>query len=271
MRYEMIPPPPSLAPYIRSFWILEADVTPGADFVYRSMADGSAELLFHYQGLFDEVTGQDKFEKSFYSGIHGQSRHMRRFVIQQRFGIFGVYLYPFALPLFFSAAADSLSDQMPDLASLMGKEGSHLEEQMMLAVDNRERLAIITGFFKKKLKAITAPDLRVHKMIRGMIHAKGQVKVQQLAAQSFLSVRQFERQFKAGAGFSPKLYMRILRFQEAIQAYPNRSKSLTEIAYDCGYADQSHFIHDFKEFSGGYHPATFFKRTDSDVSGITLL
>lgn len=34
-------------------------------------------------------------------------------------------------------------------------------------------------------------------------------------------------------------------------------KSLTDIAYDCGYYDQSHFINDFKEFSG-YSPKVYF-------------
>jgi AraC-like DNA-binding protein len=271
MQYEMIPPPPLLAPYVRYFWVLEADVPAGTDFVYRSMADGSAELLFHYNGLFDEVKGEGSLEQSFCSGLHGQSRHMRRFIIHKSFGIFGVYLYPFALPLLCSVPADHLSGQMPDLSSLLGKEGTRLEEKMMLAANNKERLKIITAFLLKRLSI--APDLKsnIHEVIRSMIHTQGQIPVQQLAAQSFLSVRQFERKFKAGAGFSPKLYMRILRFQEAIKAYPNRRKSLAEIAYDCGYADQSHFIHDFKEFSGGYHPAAFFKGQNSDVSGIALI
>ena len=271
MRYEMIPPPPELAPYVRYFWILEADVMQGTDFVYRSMADGSAELLFHYQGMFDEVKGEDRLEQSFFSGLHGQSRHMRRFIIHQHFGIFGVYLYPFALPLLCSVAADCLSDQMIDLPSLMGKEGGRLEEQMMLAADNKERLKIITAFLRKRFGSVRDWKPDVHEVIRTMIHTKGQVPVRQLAAQSFLSLRQFERKFKAGAGFSPKLYMRILRFQEAIRAYSGRNKSLTDLAYDCGYADQSHFIHDFKEFSGGYHPTAFFKRADSDISGVELM
>jgi AraC-like DNA-binding protein len=48
-----------------------------------------------------------------------------------------------------------------------------------------------------------------------------------------------------------------LRFESALEEYGNRNKSLTEIAYDCGYYDQSHFIHEFKEFSG-HHPRHYF-------------
>jgi len=39
--------------------------------------------------------------------------------------------------------------------------------------------------------------------------------------------------------------------------YGNRNLSLTQIAYDAGYYDQSHFIRDFKDFSG-HHPRHYF-------------
>jgi transcriptional regulator GlxA family with amidase domain len=72
-----------------------------------------------------------------------------------------------------------------------------------------------------------------------------------------LSLRQFQRRFKELSGFPPKLYARIIRFGAAMQRYGNNFRSLTDIAYECGYYDQSHFIHDFKEFSG-YHPKQYF-------------
>lgn len=271
MRYKIVQPPPSLTSYVRFFWILEAEVMQGTDFVYRSMADGGAELLFHYYGVFDEVLPGGELERSFYAGIHAQSRRTRRFVTQQSFGIFGVYLYPFALPLLCNASADCLSDEMQDLIILFGNEGRQLEEQMMLAPGNKERIKIITTFLERKLVATGNVKCNVTEVIRLLIHSRGQLNVQQLAAQSFLSVRQFERKFKAAAGFSPKLYLRILRFQEAVRQFPGRNKSLAAIAYDCGYADQSHFIHDFKEFSGGHHPSVFFKGGGSDISAREML
>ncbi len=72
-----------------------------------------------------------------------------------------------------------------------------------------------------------------------------------------LCTRQFERRFKEYSGFSPKLFSRITRFQSSLDSFGNKDKSLTDIAYDCDYYDQSHFINDFKEFSG-YHPSQYF-------------
>ncbi|MEO6051422.1 MAG: helix-turn-helix domain-containing protein [Pyrinomonadaceae bacterium] len=78
----------------------------------------------------------------------------------------------------------------------------------------------------------------------------------ELSNRYFFSHRQFERKFKEFAGFSPKFYARIIRFQAALKQYGS-NKSLTDVDYDCGYYDQSHFIHDFREFSG-YNPKVYF-------------
>lgn len=252
MIYYTIPPPPSLSTYVRFFWVLESD----QPYCHRSMADGCAEMVFHYKGVFDEIAN-GKTEKSFLAGLHGPSQLYRRFIINNSFGIFGVYLYPFAIPQLFSLPANELSDQMPDLETLFGAEGRQLEENIMLAKNNRQRVAIASTFLEKKLSKNKEHNSCFYSIISNIIHAKSLKTVDQLAKNSFLSVRQFERNFKLFSGFSPKLYSRIIRFQLATQQYGHANKNLTDIAYDCGYYDQSHFIHDFKQFSG-YHPKRYF-------------
>jgi AraC-like DNA-binding protein len=78
-----------------------------------------------------------------------------------------------------------------------------------------------------------------------------------LANNCFLSRRQFERKFIHYAGYSPKQFQRIARFNAVIKGFEQQPGSLTEMAHHCGYYDQSHFIHDFRLFSG-YSPKTFF-------------
>jgi AraC-like DNA-binding protein len=257
MKYSTFLPPPELAGFVRSFWILEDEVHPQKPYIHRVMADGCAEMIFHYQTRFDEILSGEKTEISFHSGLHGPSRFFRRFIVRQNFGIFGVYLFPFAIPSLFSIPASELSNEMPDLQALLGQEGVNLEERMMLAKNNDQRIIIISDFLEKRLARNYRQEPAVFSSISHIIQTKGLTPVQQLAGQSFLSTRQFERKFKAFSGFSPKLYSRIIRFQSALDMYGNSGRSLTEIAYECGYYDQSHFIHDFKEFSG-QHPGHFF-------------
>jgi AraC-like DNA-binding protein len=66
-----------------------------------------------------------------------------------------------------------------------------------------------------------------------------------------MSQRRFIQLFRDEVGLTPKLYCRI----ERLQAVLRRIELLddvdwAEVATSCGYFDQSHFIHDFKEFTG---------------------
>ncbi|NIJ51612.1 helix-turn-helix domain-containing protein [Dyadobacter arcticus] len=257
MKYFTFKPPPVLASFVRYYWALEHDVSAELPYVHRTMADGCAEMIFHYKGRFDEVIEDGTTELSFTSGVSGPSRRFRRFRIAEDFGIFGVYLYPFAIPALFGIPSREVSDQMPDIVNIFGNQGAELEEKIMLAADNVARVEIISGFLKACLVRQQPHEPAVFSVINRIINDNGLTNVPDLAAQSFLSTRQFERKFKAFSGFSPKLFTRIIRFHAALNAYGDNGRSLTEIAYDCGYYDQSHFIHEFKTFSG-QHPKEYF-------------
>lgn len=64
--------------------------------------------------------------------------------------------------------------------------------------------------------------------------------------------KQFERLFNELVGANPKEYARIVRFQKSLKLLQHYTEdtNLAQIAYQCGYADQSHFIREFKQFSG---------------------
>jgi AraC-like DNA-binding protein len=262
MKYYIIPPSASLARWVRFFWVFEGNPKDGIPYIYRSMADGCAELLFHFKGVFNELNETDTvIDQSFgRSLLSGPAAHYRRFVTTEDFGIFGAYLYPFAIPKLLSLASTELSNQMPDLDVLFGAEAKELEEKVMLASDNLARVKLVSAFLEKQFAKTRDQNSSIISSIKHIIHSKGPVNIEKTAADFFLSKRQFERKFKEFSGFSPKFYSRIVRFQSAVKQHGIKNKSLTEIAYDCGYYDQSHFIHEFKEFSG-YHPRHFFSGT----------
>lgn len=254
VNYYQIPPSTILAPYIRFFWVFEMDGIAGDPYVYRSMADSCTEMIFHYKGRFHK-TDDSNIEP--FSIVQGASRSYNRYTTVDDFGIIGVYLYPFAANALLGTTAHEISNQSVDLYTLLGADGRSLEEQVMLAADNKARLQILSSFLEQRLLKEQPTVLPLHHAIRQVIHANIFTSTNELSEQYCLSRRQFERKFKEYSGFSPKLYNRIVRFGKAMNNYGLKHKSLTDIAYDCGYYDQSHFIHDFKEFSG-YHPKQYF-------------
>ncbi|NLU90871.1 helix-turn-helix transcriptional regulator [Chitinophaga sp. Ak27] len=253
MRYDTILPPPHLAHLIRFFWIMEG----AGGYTHHNMADACVELLFHYRGQFDEITAGGRLSKSFTAGLHGVTHVLRQYTIEEGFGIFGVYFYPHAIPLLFDMPAAELTNETAELRYLLKHEGSILEEKIMLAKDNRERCRIICNFTERRLAARYTIELPVFAAIRDIIRYRPQVPIAKLSGQYYLSERQFERQFKQYAGLSPRLFSRIVRFQAAASFYKREVSSLGSIALECGYYDQSHFINDFKIFSG-LHPREFF-------------
>ncbi|RYD88328.1 MAG: AraC family transcriptional regulator, partial [Sphingobacteriales bacterium] len=256
MKYITIPPPPHLKPYVRFFWALEYYLAADEpNYIYRSVADSCAEIIFHYKGAFDILT-DNGVEKSWRSGFHFQSAQYNRFITSENFGIFGAYIYPYAVPALFGLPADEGSNQMLDLKTFLGNTAHELEERIMLAADNHQRAVILSNFIERRLQNIRIKDEGAIASVHHVIHSGQNHTVAQLADRYNLSVRQFDRKFKQYAGFSPKLYLRITRLHEALQQYGS-SKSLTQIALDCGYYDQSHFIHDVKAFTG-YHPGYYF-------------
>lgn len=256
MRYFTIQPPAELKPYVRFYWVLEHELGPDEpSYVYRSIADGCTELVFHYQSSFDELTDKSG-QNAGPSGIQFQTTQYRRFITNQSFGIFGAYIYPFAVPYFFNIPSSQTSNLAFDFDTFLNRPGRELEERIMLAPDNFKRAEILSAFLTARLRQNILKDNRIAIAIRDVIHHKPYRTVTQLADVYNLSARQFDRKFKEYAGFAPKTYMRLVRFQDALKQYSNQ-KTLTQIALECGYYDQSHFIHDVKAFTG-YHPGYYF-------------
>ena len=91
------------------------------------------------------------------------------------------------------------------------------------------------------------------------------MRVADVADQLCISRRQLERAFKSKLGLSPKQYTRISRLSFAQQLLQQGSfHSLADVAYQAGYADQSHFNRDFKLLVGE-QPSRFLEEQGSYV------
>jgi methylphosphotriester-DNA--protein-cysteine methyltransferase len=69
------------------------------------------------------------------------------------------------------------------------------------------------------------------------------------------------RLFSEEVGLTPKSFCRIRRFQRAVSLL-HRAQVVdwADTALACGYCDQSHMIHDFRDFAAGLSPAQYLSR-----------
>jgi transcriptional regulator GlxA family with amidase domain len=87
----------------------------------------------------------------------------------------------------------------------------------------------------------------------------GQLSICELCEKEKISMRKLERSFNEVVGVSPKVYMRLVRFNRVFKLIQQEDLSKAESTYLCGYFDQAHFNKDFKTFSGE-DPGTYFKK-----------
>jgi len=215
------------------------------------MADSSVEIIFQYNGGFDQYSKQSA-RMRFQHSIHG------KFNVQKEVGFFGVRLFPNAVTQLLGMPATELVNQVADFSTLFKQDGDDTADQIFGAMNSFERIDVIEDFLTKKRKLNKKID-PINYLVDQVILMGGQVDISGLYRQSGLSIKQFERRFKNITGFPPKFFARIVRFQATKLKYGSiGAQTLTELAYNCNYYDQSHFIREFKEFSG-VQPLKYFK------------
>lgn len=81
-------------------------------------------------------------------------------------------------------------------------------------------------------------------------HYRENIEVADLAAEAGLSVSQLQREFARHFGITPTHYVREVRVGMARHLLENSDMTVSQIALDCGFFDQSHFNHHFKSLTG---------------------
>jgi len=256
MFYQEYQPHRALSKYVKCLWVLEVESPTGFS-KEKILPDGCMELIFNYGNPYTQHI--PKAETQPRSFVYGQLKQYIEVSPNGKTGIIAVRFYPYGAWPFFHFPINEITGKAISVYHLLGQSGSELEERVNLAKNTDERLRLIQAFLLKRLKENYHPDT-VSECTRRMIHSSGSVSVDSLAKDLCISKRQLERKFTAATGLSPKLFLRIIRFQNTISLLESKHiNSLTALAYESGYYDQSHFIRDFKSFSG-VNPTNYFKK-----------
>lgn len=121
--------------------------------------------------------------------------------------------------------------------------------------------AIVAEYYTKHTQLREMPQLaeskvplssmqvqRVHDYMQDHLHESFQIA--DLAASIGMSRTIFFERFIHTVKKTPNQYLQILRVNRAKELLADRKLSLSDIAFACGYADQSHFARFFKRFVG---------------------
>jgi AraC-like DNA-binding protein len=146
-----------------------------------------------------------------------------------------------------------------DSTYLLDKELCYITEQLNECAGYDNMASIVERYLLSKLNSLKEV-LLIDKMLSKIIERGGLINIDEVASQACVSVRHLERLFQQRIGLPPKFFARLVRFTKAwIYKEDHPKENWISIAYHCGYFDQMHLIHDFKEFAGVSLPLSLKK------------
>lgn len=178
-----------------------------------------------------------------------------------RYNIFSIRFPPGTVP----AVSDTRPSELVDTNICPDKIFNIRSDDFCEQFFNRGSIKKKQQFVESVLFNLSRPPKPVnpvYQLSTSLIAANnGMIKITDMADALNVSTRTIERSFTAATGLQPKKFLRIFRFQKILERLKRTHvfRSNTEIAYEFGYTDQSHFIKDFKSMSGT-SPEAFRKK-----------
>lgn len=250
--FRIIKPTPELVPYIRYYWILKDDaVLPVSE---RTLPVGCMQLVFHKGRQLLLLKENILQPKSF---ICGQSFDFSDVRSTGEIGMITVVFQPYTAKAFLQVPLDSFCRQNISTGDMEDRELSDLAKKVEDTPDDDACIRLIEAFLLHRLMALSDFHLKRISTALLEINRQPQINISRLADIACWSNKQFSRVFMEYVGTTPKDFMRIVRMQRALYKIQcNPVLPLVQVAYECGFTDQSHMIKEFKLFSG-YTPTEY--------------
>ncbi len=250
MEYLTYKPHPELEPLVNIYWSLKVPMQEKSK--QRIVPDGCIEMAFLIGEDIKRYTSEDDYILQPRAMVIGQA--MKPFYIEPvgEVDTFAISFFPLGFSNLISKSLDELVNKETPLDQLFDpKIVRELESNIVHADTTQERIEIVEAFLFDMLQESKVIDQVIRTTVETMYQKLGNVKIVDVLGSDKSARRHLERQFKKHIGISPKQLGKVIRLQAALTLLlDNEPQSLTSIAYSSHYYDQSHFIKDFKEFTG---------------------
>ena len=243
-------PSAPLSDFVDLFWLSE-EYSPSH----------SQELLMP-SGMMNMVVTSDT-TGTFSSGVSGVHTNAMLLDTSFPFSIFGISFKPGGAFPFLPMPAGELQDLHVPLDTVWGRRGPDVCESLLEAQTPARKFEIV----ERALIAAARGRFERNPAVRYAVRALGDSlrprPVAQIVDDVGMSQRRFIELFRREVGVTPKTFARLRRFQHVLGAVERLTQvDWTSVAVSCGYFDQAHFIHDFREFAG-VSPSMYLKHRAS--------
>ncbi len=251
MTYYEIKPGQLLQQYIKCYYVYES--SSHLTFEDTVFPSGCMEIIFNLGAGNWQTQPAETFVTHASIELWGQ---LSRPLPVRSIGcntMLGVRFYPHAAASLLPDKASLFNNQVIDYRDIANQSIHTLQTQLLETSTWNKRIALLETYLLQQLQQ-AGKRLDKVAVLKDLMHELRHQDVydtmETIAARYGISARYMQQLFLQYTGLTPKLYSQINRFQHSLRLVTNRQTSLTDIAYECGYADQSHFIKEFKAFTG---------------------
>lgn len=269
VQFKHIEPHLLLKPYIEKMWLFKSSGRLPADDLKLFVPNGNIKLtIFSKNGITASINGNNITSKE--GSINFTGIVDVPVMLDTEKDIYtetiGIEFNPKGAYRFFRFNLSEAKNQIYQFDDLTGAIGKQLEEIIANAACVEQKINVVERFLIKQLEQ-SDHDLLFEYCVDSILVSKGKVTVKELEKKTGYSSRWLNMKFNERIGVSPKNLSSIIRFREVYQAL--NSPGLKEICRNDFYEyyhDQSHFIKNFRHFTGQLpsgirHGSNIFGRT----------
>ena len=229
--------------------------------IERVVPTGHIFIIFELDGIprhtFDNETLKPNatFTKVW---ISGQQKHYISISAEKNSEMFVIQFKTLGALPYFGKGIAGLNDRVVPAEEILGERILQLHEELLAAPDSQAKFDAATTWLNERFDPELNPPEELLEFA-GTLAAHPSADISELAASYPKTHKHLISQFKQYSGLTPKAYHRILRFNDILQKVRQQQHiGWSDIAYQCGLSDQSHFIREFRHFSG-FNPSEFIR------------
>lgn len=156
-----------------------------------------------------------------------------------------------AFPFLGGSPAAALQNTHVSLEALWGADAARLQASIAEAATPDAALTRLEQTLVRRIQPALEANPVVAAAVAALHHGGYRWTIAALAHEIGVSQQRLCRLFHEQVGLTPKQTARLQRFQAALRLRAtDPAGSWADHALACGFADQSHLVHDFQEFTG---------------------
>lgn len=272
MQVRRYRPRPPLAAFVGCLWYSEG--APQTHSKERLLPNGEPAIIFNLRdGPIRLYDSQDLDRCSTYGYAVLSGARSNCFVIDadQQDRVIGVQFRPGGAFPFLRIPLSEAEDTSIALDDVWPKRAGEVRERLLASHDPQ---AMLLALEQCLLEQLVRP-LELHPAVTFALGQFRSVRhggrIDAVSEQIGISARRFIELFHRQVGLTPKVFCRVRRFQRVLRAVHGKNEvDWAQVALECGYYDQPHFIHDFRSFSG-FTPNAYLAAATRHLNHVPLV